>query len=473
MPVDLRGALEALERRVAASRPVFNLDDYLFGPQCAFIRDPARFKTAVCSRRAGKTKGVGAALLDSALRKPGSVSLYVTLTRSNAKDLIWPTLRDLNERYGLGFKVNEADLALRHPNGSSVMLSGASDKGEIEKRRGFAFGVAVIDEAQSFPAYIQALVQDVIAPGLMDHQGSLLVTGTPGPVPAGWFYDVSQNPEWAHHKWTFRENPYIPDAESELAVVLKMRGVTESDPSIRREFGGEWAHDPNALVFRFDPAKNVYQSLPAIRGKWRHVVAVDLGFDDADAIVVLAFCDELPTAYMVEEHVEAKQTISALADRLDLLVARYSPTALVMDTGGLGRKIAEELTQRRGLPVEAAEKSEKLAHIELLNDALRTQRLFLPPGSRCGEDAMKVEWDKSTPEKPKISDRFHSDALDALLYGFRSCLQWLHVPASPPVPPLSSPERQAQFEADLMDRMERELQAEKAEETAWDFDTWG
>jgi hypothetical protein len=470
---ELRMAQAALERRVVASRPVFNIDDYLFGPQCLFIRDPARFKTAVCSRRAGKTKGVGAALLDSALRKPGSVSLYVTLTRSNAKDLIWPTLRDLNERYRLGFRVNEADLALRHPNGSSIMLSGASDRGEIEKRRGFAFGVAVIDEAQSFPSYIQALVQDVIAPGLMDHQGSLLVTGTPGPVPAGWFYDISQNPEWAHHHWTFRQNPYILNAEDELAVVLKMRGVTESDPSIRREFGGEWAHDPNALVFRFDPATNVYQTLPAIRGKWRHVIAVDLGFDDADAIVVLAFCDELPTAYMVEEHVDAKQTISDLADRLDRLVARYDPTALVMDTGGLGRKIAEELAQRRGLPVEAAEKSEKLAHIELLNDALRTHRLFLPPGSRCGEDAMKVEWDKSAPEKPKISDRFHSDALDALLYGFRSCLQWLHAPPVPPPPLLASAERHAQMEAEYLERAERQIQDQKSEERMWDFDTWG
>jgi hypothetical protein len=407
------------------------------------------------------------------VRKPGSVSLYVTLTRSNAKDLIWPTLRDLNDRHRLGFRVNEADLALRHSNGSSVLLSGADNRGEIEKRRGFALGVAVIDEAQSFPAYIETLVQDVIGPGLMDHQGSLLVTGTPGPVLAGWFHDCWNNPEWSRHAWTFFDNPHMKDPEGELALALRMRGVTRDEPGVRREFFGEWCHDPNALVFRFDPARNVYQRLPEIRGKWRHVLAVDLGFDDADAIVVLAFSDESPCVYMVSESVEAKQTISALADRLDALVSKYDPVALVMDTGGLGRKIAEELTQRRGLPVEAAEKSEKLAHIELLNDAWRTDRLFLPPGSRCGDDALKVEWDRTTPEKPKISDRFHSDALDALLYGFRACLAWTYRAPPPPLPALASVERHAMLEAALMDRMEQEIIAEQNEAKAWDWDAWG
>jgi hypothetical protein len=143
-----------------------------------------------------------------------------------------------------------------------------------------------------------------------------------------------------------------------------------------------------------------------------------------------------------------------------------------MDTGGLGKKIAEELTSRRGLPIEAAQKTEKFAHIELVNDALRTGRLFLPRGSRCGEDALKVEWDRSTPERLKVSDRFHSDVLDALLYGFRACLQWLHVPATPPLPQLASAERFALEERRMMDRLEREAEAAAAEK-AENWEAWG
>ena len=48
-----------------------------------------------------------------------------------------------------------------------------------------------------------------------------------------------------------------------------------------------------------------------------------------------------------------------------------------MDTGGLGKKIAEELRIRRDLPIEPAQKTEKMAHIEILNDALRTQSSML------------------------------------------------------------------------------------------------
>jgi len=254
-----------------------------------------------------------------------------------------------------------------------------------------------------------------------------------------------------------------------LEKVLRVRGLTVDDPGIQREWFGRWVLDSNALVFKYSPERNIYTSLPAGL-EWRHVLAVDLGHDDADAIVVLAFSDASPNVYLIEEHVEAKQTISALADRLDVLMSKYDPVALVMDTGGLGKKIAAELQQRRGLPVEAAEKKDKLAHIELVNDAFRTGRLFLPPGSRCGEDAMKVEWDRTTPEKPKISDRFHSDALDALLYGFRACLHWLHVPPAAPVAPPDSPERFAQAERELMEHLEHEAAAaivERQEDEAW------
>jgi urease accessory protein UreH len=57
--------------------------------------------------------------------------------------------------------------------------------------------------------------------------------------------------------------------------------------------------------------------------------------------------------------------------------------------------------------------------IQLVNDALRTGQLFLPRDSRCAQDALRLEWEVKKNGKKVVSDRFHSDALDMLVYAYR------------------------------------------------------
>ena len=61
---------EQLKREAA---PKFDLTQFLFKEQLALARDPAKFATAVCSVRAGKTITCAADLIDTALRQPGTV----------------------------------------------------------------------------------------------------------------------------------------------------------------------------------------------------------------------------------------------------------------------------------------------------------------------------------------------------------------------------------------------------------------
>ncbi len=449
---------------------VFELASVLFGPQLAFAQDPAAFATAVCSRRAGKSVGVGAWLLEGPILKPKAPSLFLTKTRGNAKRIIWTTLLDLNRRYSLGFEANEAELVLKRDGAGAVYLAGLDNKSEIEKIRGTGWGRVAIDEAQSLPAYVKELVEDVLMPSLMDYGGQIRMIGTPAPVPVGFFYDATQSSEWTSHAWTVWENPHIPEARKRgmFETVLRTRGLTQEDPSIQREWFGRWTLDTNALVYRVDPSRNVYDALPMVREPWEYVIGVDLGFDDADAIVVLAFSAGSPAAYVVEEHVEAKQTITPLSEKLLELAERYEPLSIVVDTGGLGRKIVEEITARTGLPLKAAEKTRKFEFIELVNDALRAGRLFLPKGSRCGEDAMLVEWDRdrSSGDHKVISPRFHSDILDALTYTFRESLHWLHVPAVV-LPEAGTPEWGAREENIMEEREEQEQREAKREAEEW------
>ena len=93
---------------------------------------------------------------------------------------------------------------------------------------------------------------------------------------------------------------------------------------------------------------------------------------------------------------------------------------MVIDQGGLGKKIADEIRKRHQIPVQPADKARKMEHIKLLNDALRTGRFKAKRDSKFAQDSFLVEIDrdKSTPDKIKVSDKFHSDALDSTLYSF-------------------------------------------------------
>jgi len=462
---ELLAEMEHLERRVAAKR-TFNLDKLLFPKQLAFVRDPATFATASCTRRAGKSVGIGAWLLEGPLKNCGP-SLYFTITRKKAKEIIWPVMLRLNREHRLGYKPNESDLTLSLDGIPCVFLMGVDNKGEIEKARGTGWGRVAGDEAQILPQYVEDMVNDVLMPSFMDHDGKIRLIGTPGAVPVGYFHDTVMNPEWSAHAWSVWENPHLPGARAMLDKVLKVRGVTESHPSIQREWMGRWVYDPDSLVFQYVATTNDYGDLPE-RVRWQHVLGVDLGYDDADALALLAFSEDRPEVYLREEWVGPKQTITQLAERLQVMIAKHDPVAVVMDTGGLGKKIAEEIRSRHQLPIKPAEKSEKFTHIELVNDALRSGRMFARKDSRFAQDSLLVEWDKerSTADRRVISDRFHSDICDAVLYAYRESLHWMHVPADPK-PKLNTAEGQFAEQQTYEEQLEAQIEARKNPDAAW------
>ena len=432
--ISRRQALEELARRkgLLGQMGSFRLEDYLFDKQLAFVLDPAPFKEATTTRRAGKSVSCVVDLLHTCTTTPASVCLYITLSRKNAKRLVWPEFKRLNQQFKLGGEPNESDLSIAFPNGSLLYLLGAADRASIEDFRGLAIKKVYLDESQSFPAYIQELIDDVLGPALMDHNGQLILIGTPGPIPSGYFFDLTNNQEWSHHFWSFFDNPKLPflaqglTHQDMLNRELKRRGVKASDPSIQREWFGKWIVDKNSLVYQYDALLNDYDALP--QGNWTYLLGVDLGFNDADALAVLAFSEDSPSTYLLEEVVTKSQDISALCKQIDQLKAKWPISKIIVDTGGLGKKIAEEMGKRYQIPMLAAEKTRKVEYIGLMNDALRTGKLKIKATSQFAQDAMKVEWDHdhSTPDRKVISKRFHSDICEAVLYAWRESYSYTY-----------------------------------------------
>lgn len=462
--------LAELERRAGAQ--TFDLEQFCFPEQLAFLQDPARFKTAVCSRRAGKTVSCAADLIHTVNNYAGDVA-YITLNRVTAKRIIWRELLKINKTYKLSAKIDNAELTLTMPNSNVIYVSGAKDASEIEKFRGLALKKVYIDECQSFRAYIKDLVEEVIEPALTDHYGSLCLIGTPGPVPAGFFYEASHSSGYSNHHWTMQDNPHIKSKSGKdpidiIKELAKRRGLALDDASIQREFFGKWVKDSDSLVYRFDENKNTVIQLPDANDLV-FLFGIDIGWRDSDAIAVIGYHKTTKEVYLVEEIITAKQDITALVNQIKMLRLKYDPVRMVMDAGALGKKIQEEIRQRHQLTIEAAEKIRKHEFIKLLNDDLRTGKFKARPDSRFAEDSYLVTWDYDDPSKPKISDKYHTDIGDAVLYAWRDCRHYLSE-MDPEIPPINSEAYMLMIEAREAEAMERktkgignELAAEDAE----------
>ena len=283
-------AEELLKRNQIRDR--FRLEDLLHAKQLSFVLDPSRFKIALCGRRAGKTVGIAFDLLDTALNMPNAVILYVTLNRASAKKILWPDITRINRERELGGIVNHSELNIKFPNGSIIYLTGAKDQTEIEKFRGLAIKKIVIDEAGSFKRYLTEMIEEVLIPALFDHNGTLMLIGTPNAACAGAFYDACHTSTYAQHQWTMLDNPYLEakagrPASELIEEEITRRGLSVNDPGIQREFYGKWVKSLDTLVYRYKPT-NLYREIPEAlaRERWTYVMGIDLGYNDADAIVV-------------------------------------------------------------------------------------------------------------------------------------------------------------------------------------------
>lgn len=401
-----------------------------FPKQLDLIKDPSTSITACCGRRAGKTEAAVWKMLYTGFRHPGSAMVYITREKEHAKRVFWSRLKEAAD--SLQFKLSEgpsrkseASLSFTLPTGASIYLLGCRDVDGIDKARGMGLSAAFIDEAHLVGANLADLIDEVLEYALVDYNGWKILSGTPGKVKAGPFYKTLQNPDWSHHSWTMFDNPHIErlskmTPQQVLEKICKTRGVTVDDPTIQREFFARWVEDISNLAVKFS-SKNCIDAIPDCK---EYYMGVDIGWEDKDAIVIWGVTDN--NVYLTEEWAENHQTLTKLEDKIEYFQNKYNPVRIACDQGGGGKKIIESMAQRpRAIFMEGAAKQHKVENIELMNDYIQNGFVKVLPDSLLVEDTSKIEW---APRKKNgiytgervLSDRFHSDILDAALYGFRT-----------------------------------------------------
>ncbi len=437
-PSRIAAAKELRKRNAVQPKPI-ELDPR-FGPQNAFVLDLERYIVAQCSRRAGKSNGLALRFFRTMERHPRSQCIYLSLTRDSARDIMWPVLQELNQTYGLGCTFVESKLTMVHPNGAKLVLMGADMKNFIKRLKGRKYPGVAIDEAQDFGTHLQSLIDDVLTPSIADYEdGWLAVTGTPGPVPRGYFFDITQGRKFGYsfHAWTLLDNPYMPNPGAFIEDLKVKREWTEEHPTLKREWRNIWVLDVESLWIKYKEAVNHFTELPSKIKNWVHILGVDLGFKDADALAVLAWSPDCDETYLVEEVVTAKQGITELATQIKALDAKYHFGKMVVDAGGLGKKVAEEIRRQHHVPLIDADKAKKQQNVSFLNDALRRGKFKAKSASRFAQDSylVQVDWDKSTPDKIVVKKQPHSDIIDAVLYAFKESPAYAYeAPAEGPKP---------------------------------------
>lgn len=420
-----RRQFAAVALPATAIHPVATLGlDPRFPEQNEFILDQSAFIDAQCSRRAGKSSGLAIRFFNTMNRYPGATCRYLALTGDSARDIMWPVLEELDEKYKIGLKFIPSRLTVINPVGGKLRLYGADMKNFIRRLRGNKSPGTAVDEAQEFGSHLEYLVDDILTPMMVDFKDPwLALTGTPGPVPNGYFFDVTKQKKhgYSHHEWTFLQNPYLPDPQSFIEKLIAQKQWDANHPTLLREWRNKWVVDLEALWIKYKADINDFLALPIHVKQWNYILGIDIGWKDADAFAVLAWSESDPATYLIEEIVTAKQDITGLRSRIESLQKSFPFHKIVMDTGGLGKKIAEELKSRYGLPIEAADKARKQENAEFLNDSLRMGKFKARADSRFAQDSylIQVDWDKSTPDRIVIKKNPHSDIIDAVLYAFK------------------------------------------------------
>lgn len=412
-----RAEAEARKGEVAATCAM--LRAFYHPKQHGFFRSPAKRKATKKTRRAGATSGGCREFIARALEIPGFRATYVTTTKDEAIERAWENdsksgfvdiLRQFGapvssrgvERVllaGVTVSIRQTDLELNFSNGSQIDLFGADHPEDFKKKRGTAKHVFWVDEAQDFHE-LEKFYKAVVVGALTDRDGECWLTGTPGEICLGFFFDVTRDDDeprlagWEVHElasvdnplfgrvvfqdgqWLVVDNlsalhgPYVDEVEAEAEAVkirweqtagkaIRENAWAEDDPDLLREWFARWVKEGAKYVYEvysvpehelvYAPARLGEDGFPDVQAALDDLpgrkdgrdyflnLGADLGTRAAFAFVVWAWSLQDPILYEVCSWKKSGLDYDEMADYLHAIRAQAVIGRLVADAGGGGK----------------------------------------------------------------------------------------------------------------------------------------
>ncbi len=403
-----------------------------FEKQLNYIMDPSRFRAMKCTRRAGKSNSNVLDDFRIAEMYPESKMVYGALTLDSAEEIAWDIYLEFAEKFKINLKANKAKRTFTWPNGSRVRFFGLdSSEKQMRKLLGQKLRKASIDEAGSITVDMNRVCFQMLMPALADLRpySYLSLLGTCENIPNTFFEKVTEGREntvnWSNHAWTAYDNPHIAVQWNDEINDLKAANPLVVEASwFRTHYLNEWCTDDELRIILYDD-ENVVESLPENK-KWYHILGVDLGYNDATSFTVVSFSYDDPNVYFTKSYKDIQMDFTDTANEIKNLQAKYDFVHYIVD--GANKQGVEEIKNRHGIPLEAAEKSDKATYLRLMRDYLVTKNAMIVDNA-C--DDLKSEWDAlqwKNEEKKDEDPRCQNHCSDSALYAWRKARHYLFTP---------------------------------------------
>lgn len=376
-----------------------------FKEQIDFIKDPSPLKAAQCTRRAGKSFGMGLYLCKTAYENPGVSVLYVALTRDSAERIMWKdVLKVINRDFNLSIKFNDYKLTATFPNGSVLYLMGAdSREEEMNKMLGQKYKLVVIDEASKYRIDVHKMIFDVLKPAVSDYNGQIALIGTPDNFVNSYFARIAMgyDKNWSLHKWSAINNPHMTlQFHKEIEDLKAKTPNIEEEAWFRQNYIGEWVVDTKALVYQYT-SDNIVKTMPDIKKDWTYVLGAVLNSNGYSALSIVAYSPEVPDAYIIEAIKWKAVDLHEVIDKIISFAGIYDFSQVnCIDASD---KMVEEIQKRFPISVKKVQEKEKPGLIQLFTSDLNSGKIKV---LLQNSDIIR-EWESVLKDKSQASSRKH------------------------------------------------------------------
>lgn len=395
--------------------------------QARLLRTKSRRVLLNCTRQWGKSTTASRKALHGALFEPPGLTLLLSPSLRQSGELfrkVEAAIEALPQGYVQVVEHNRTSITFR--SGARIVSLPASK----DTIRGFSAPRRIIEDES---AYVADALFASVRPMLAVSDGQYLAMSSPNGR-RGHFFDG-----WTKGENVERIEVQAKDCSRISAAFLAQERRDMGPDLFAQEYCCAFIDGAQGKVYR--PSEDtVVDQLP--KGDWSFIVGADFGIVDQNAVAVLATRPGDRLTYVVEAY-KLRATPSEMVDELVRIQARYHPVLIVGDLGGMGKAFAAEAEARYAVPIEPADKNNKLGFIRLLNAALERGELRVVETCRdLLDEWSQLGWTVAGKEDPGCENH----ASDAVLYAWRASTSYVEAPPEPERNDLE------QWEADVIAR---------------------
>nr|DAE41686.1 MAG TPA: Large subunit terminase [Bacteriophage sp.] len=286
-----------------------------------------RFCVLVAHRRLGKTVLAVNHLLKAALttRRVDGQYAYLAPFRNQAKQIAWAYLK----RYSApipDLKINEGELSISYPNGSTIRLYGADNPDAL---RGIYLDGVVVDEVAQVKPEVWG---EILRPALADRHGWAVFIGTPKGINLfSQMYDkalkleAEGSSDWCAMLYSVDRTHVIPDAE-----LASLRNEM-SENEFRQEFLCDFnaANDDALIPIDLVRAASSRQYREPDYASAPRILGVDVARFGSDACVIFKRQGLVAFEPTIVRGIDNMD----FADRVAVQISEWHPDAVFIDQG--------------------------------------------------------------------------------------------------------------------------------------------